>query len=224
MEMPAAQPKRDRHLQRPGPYISPEAGHCPCRHPTGTGEQPVLRSAHPLPPRCERPSAGPRRARTGRTPEAPLTHDQSAALPMRAARSPCSHDRRKIPRLGVNGVGGIRAHGSPNGDNGFRGRCERPASPLVELSPELEGTSEGTKLGQNPRSPRAARDGARPGAAHSFAVVPKRYWEVRAALRNAGWEVLRQRGSHEIWGKPGENRAYRGGRQTQRHGSRRNAG
>jgi hypothetical protein len=33
MEMPAAQPKRDRHLERPGPCISPEAGHRPCRHP-----------------------------------------------------------------------------------------------------------------------------------------------------------------------------------------------
>jgi hypothetical protein len=32
-EMPAAQRKRDRHLERPGPCISPEAGHRPCRHP-----------------------------------------------------------------------------------------------------------------------------------------------------------------------------------------------
>jgi len=35
--------------------------------------------------------------------------------------------------------------------------------------------------------------------------VPKKYREVRGALRKAGWEVLRQRGSHEVWGKPGEN-------------------
>jgi predicted RNase H-like HicB family nuclease/predicted RNA binding protein YcfA (HicA-like mRNA interferase family) len=34
--------------------------------------------------------------------------------------------------------------------------------------------------------------------------VPKKYREVRDALREAGWEVLRQRGSHEVWGKPGE--------------------
>jgi predicted RNA binding protein YcfA (HicA-like mRNA interferase family) len=34
--------------------------------------------------------------------------------------------------------------------------------------------------------------------------VPKKYREVRAALREAGWEVLRQRGSHEVWGRPGE--------------------
>ena len=35
--------------------------------------------------------------------------------------------------------------------------------------------------------------------------VPKKYREVRAALHEAGWDVLRQRGSHEVWGRPGEN-------------------
>jgi predicted RNA binding protein YcfA (HicA-like mRNA interferase family) len=35
--------------------------------------------------------------------------------------------------------------------------------------------------------------------------VPKKYREVRTALLEAGWEVLRQRGSHEVWGKPGES-------------------
>lgn len=34
--------------------------------------------------------------------------------------------------------------------------------------------------------------------------MAKRFREVRSLLREAGWEVLRQRGSHEIWGKPGE--------------------
>jgi predicted RNA binding protein YcfA (HicA-like mRNA interferase family) len=34
--------------------------------------------------------------------------------------------------------------------------------------------------------------------------MPKKYREVRAALKEADWEVLRQRGSHEVWGKPGE--------------------
>jgi predicted RNase H-like HicB family nuclease/predicted RNA binding protein YcfA (HicA-like mRNA interferase family) len=34
--------------------------------------------------------------------------------------------------------------------------------------------------------------------------MPKKYREVRSALKAAGWEVLRQRGSHEVWGKPGE--------------------
>lgn len=34
--------------------------------------------------------------------------------------------------------------------------------------------------------------------------MAKKYREVRVALKEAGWEVLRQRGSHEIWGKPGE--------------------
>jgi predicted RNA binding protein YcfA (HicA-like mRNA interferase family) len=33
--------------------------------------------------------------------------------------------------------------------------------------------------------------------------MPKKYRDVRAALKEAGWEVLRQRGSHEVWGKPG---------------------
>lgn len=35
--------------------------------------------------------------------------------------------------------------------------------------------------------------------------MPKKYREVRAALQAAGWEVLRQRGSHEVWGKPGQS-------------------
>jgi predicted RNA binding protein YcfA (HicA-like mRNA interferase family) len=44
---------------------------------------------------------------------------------------------------------------------------------------------------------------ARPSRPYVWAV-PKKYREVRAALRDAGWEVLRQRGSHEVWSKPGE--------------------
>ncbi|MDQ3678245.1 MAG: type II toxin-antitoxin system HicA family toxin [Actinomycetota bacterium] len=35
--------------------------------------------------------------------------------------------------------------------------------------------------------------------------MPKKYREVRSALQAAGWEVLRQRGSHEVWGKPGQS-------------------
>lgn len=34
--------------------------------------------------------------------------------------------------------------------------------------------------------------------------MPKRYRDVRRALRHAGWEILRQRGSHEVWGRPGK--------------------
>ena len=41
-------------------------------------------------------------------------------------------------------------------------------------------------------------------AGRSLRWMPKKYREVRKALSEAGWEVLRQRGSHEIWGKPGE--------------------
>ena len=35
-------------------------------------------------------------------------------------------------------------------------------------------------------------------------TMPKKYREIRSALKAAGWEVLRQRGSHEVWGKAGE--------------------
>ena len=35
--------------------------------------------------------------------------------------------------------------------------------------------------------------------------MPMKYREVRSALKAAGWKILRQRGSHEIWGKPGES-------------------
>jgi predicted RNA binding protein YcfA (HicA-like mRNA interferase family) len=34
--------------------------------------------------------------------------------------------------------------------------------------------------------------------------MPMKYREVRGALKEAGWELLRQRGSHEVWGRPGE--------------------
>ena len=33
--------------------------------------------------------------------------------------------------------------------------------------------------------------------------MPKKYREVREALHEAGWEILRQRGSHEVWGRAG---------------------
>ena len=39
----------------------------------------------------------------------------------------------------------------------------------------------------------------------AFEIVAKKYREIRSALSAAGWEVVRQRGSHEVWAKPGEN-------------------
>jgi predicted RNA binding protein YcfA (HicA-like mRNA interferase family) len=36
--------------------------------------------------------------------------------------------------------------------------------------------------------------------------MSKKYVEVRAALKAAGWEIVRQRGSHEVWAKPGAAR------------------
>jgi len=35
-------------------------------------------------------------------------------------------------------------------------------------------------------------------------LVPKKYKDVRKTLVEAGWSVARQRGSHEIWARPGE--------------------
>jgi predicted RNA binding protein YcfA (HicA-like mRNA interferase family) len=32
--------------------------------------------------------------------------------------------------------------------------------------------------------------------------MPKKYGEVRRALRAAGWRPVRQRGSHEVWAHP----------------------
>jgi predicted RNA binding protein YcfA (HicA-like mRNA interferase family) len=32
--------------------------------------------------------------------------------------------------------------------------------------------------------------------------MPKKYREVRAVLQETGWEVVRQRGSHELWAHP----------------------
>jgi predicted RNA binding protein YcfA (HicA-like mRNA interferase family) len=32
--------------------------------------------------------------------------------------------------------------------------------------------------------------------------MPKKYNEVRKALADAGWSVVRQRGSHEVWAHP----------------------
>lgn len=32
--------------------------------------------------------------------------------------------------------------------------------------------------------------------------MPKKYRDVRKALAEAGWTVVRQRGSHEVWAHP----------------------
>jgi predicted RNA binding protein YcfA (HicA-like mRNA interferase family) len=33
-------------------------------------------------------------------------------------------------------------------------------------------------------------------------VIPKKYREIRAALRLDGWKLVRQRGSHQVWLSP----------------------
>ncbi len=53
----------------------------------------------------------------------------------------------------------------------------------------------------------------------SVSAVPKKYREIRAALTEAGWQVLRQSGSHEVWGKPRENDPDRRGGKGQRYGA-----
>lgn len=42
------------------------------------------------------------------------------------------------------------------------------------------------------------------GWRRSIEAMAKKYREIRSALEVAGWKVLRQHGSHEVWGKPGE--------------------
>jgi predicted RNA binding protein YcfA (HicA-like mRNA interferase family) len=32
--------------------------------------------------------------------------------------------------------------------------------------------------------------------------MPRKYSEVRKALTDAGWQLVRQRGSHEVWSHP----------------------
>ncbi len=39
-------------------------------------------------------------------------------------------------------------------------------------------------------------------AGRTFVGMPKKYREVRAVLADAGWKVVRQRGSDEIWARP----------------------
>ena len=39
----------------------------------------------------------------------------------------------------------------------------------------------------------------------ALGIMARKYREIRSALSAAGWEVVRQRGSHEIWAKPGDN-------------------
>ena len=38
--------------------------------------------------------------------------------------------------------------------------------------------------------------------AHTVGRVPPTYRDVRRALREAGWQPARQRGSHEVWLSP----------------------
>lgn len=40
------------------------------------------------------------------------------------------------------------------------------------------------------------------GPGYTVKDVPKKYREVRAALIEAGWTVVRQRGSQEVWAHP----------------------
>ena len=44
-----------------------------------------------------------------------------------------------------------------------------------------------------------------PSSAVAWCGMPKKYREVRSAWDEAGWQLLRRRGSHEVWGKPGES-------------------
>lgn len=45
--------------------------------------------------------------------------------------------------------------------------------------------------------------------------MPKKYSQVREALREAGWRAVRQRGSHEVWAHPGrESRVIVAGRDS----------
>jgi hypothetical protein len=64
--------------------------------------------------------------------------------------------------------------------------------------------------GFNSAKPTAAVDGNRRRTAHRegscrplggvrSAVMAKKYGDVREALIDAGWQAVRQRGSHEIW-------------------------
>jgi predicted RNA binding protein YcfA (HicA-like mRNA interferase family) len=46
------------------------------------------------------------------------------------------------------------------------------------------------------------RHGRVSGPRYTFKDVPKKYREVRVALIEAGWTVVRQRGSHEVWAHP----------------------
>ncbi len=88
-----------------------------------------------------------------------------------------------------------------------RARAARTAAHTSAGSDELEHA--GQSLGS--RSSRLAKlvsnVGGLPGcplADVAFEIVAKKYREIRSALSAAGWEVLRQRGSHEVWAKPGE--------------------
>jgi predicted RNA binding protein YcfA (HicA-like mRNA interferase family) len=47
-----------------------------------------------------------------------------------------------------------------------------------------------------------SRHGRVSGPGYTVDDVPKKYREVRAALIEAGWTVVRQRGSHEVWAHP----------------------
>jgi predicted RNA binding protein YcfA (HicA-like mRNA interferase family) len=43
------------------------------------------------------------------------------------------------------------------------------------------------------------------GAFPTVWIVAKKYKEVRQALLDAGWTVVRQRGSHEVWARSGSD-------------------
>ena len=141
-----------------------------------------------------------------RTEPSPVAHSAIPNAISVIARTAASPPIRAIARITVDLSGPIHQ----NLSDGFAGRTTAGQAHelLSAATDELEhaGQSLGSRSSrhENVVSDVDGLSGC-PLADVAFEIVAKKYREIRSALSVAGWEVVRQRGSHEVWAKPGEN-------------------
>jgi hypothetical protein len=116
-----------------------------------------------------RPRRLPERTNT----RSPADTRAECSSPLRAARSACSRDRRRSRTMFVNGGGGIRTHGPPNGGQ----RLSRPRRNDRNAASQLEPASRGN-AGGNESQPAvwatSYRQCRRPEDVQLLARVPSR--------------------------------------------------
>jgi predicted RNA binding protein YcfA (HicA-like mRNA interferase family) len=101
----------------------------------------------------------------------------------RVTNPACLPERRLHYRRSIRLTGSV--------DSGHSGTKRVQHKVCVECVPVADGRAEVR-----------ARAGRASGSWPTVSAMPKKYRDVRRALEDAGWQVVRQRGSHEVWAHP----------------------